>query len=75
MHDYPKAIRKLIREYEAQAYERELHQELEKLDRSFAEWAVGQPAGPASWHPSLSCHALWFQPRYGLQYVQRRVWP
>lgn len=42
MYDYPKAIKRLIRQYEGQAYERELHRELEKLDRSFTEWRNGE---------------------------------
>jgi hypothetical protein len=42
MADYPKRIKKLLREYLAEAYERELHRELAKLDRSFAEWRVGK---------------------------------
>jgi len=37
----PKKIKRLIREYAAEAYERELHQELQELDRSFAEWREG----------------------------------
>lgn len=38
MPDYSKPIKKLIREYVGKAYENELHRELSKLDRSFAEW-------------------------------------
>jgi hypothetical protein len=38
MRDYPKPIRKLIREYLGKAYENELHRELARLDQSFAEW-------------------------------------
>jgi len=41
MRDYPKRIKRLLREYSAEAYERELHRELTKLDRSFAEWRNG----------------------------------
>jgi len=38
MQEYPKKIKKLIREYAAEAHERELHRELTKLDLRFAEW-------------------------------------
>ncbi len=38
MQDYSKKIKRLIRQYLAEAYERELHRELTKLDQSFAEW-------------------------------------
>jgi hypothetical protein len=41
MHSYPKAIKRLLREYLAEAHERELHRELTKLDESFAEWRTG----------------------------------
>ena len=39
--DYPKSIKRLIRQYLEQAYERELHRELSKLDQSFTEWREG----------------------------------
>jgi hypothetical protein len=42
MADYPKPIKKLLREYLAEAYEAELQRELTKLDRSFAEWRAGK---------------------------------
>ena len=42
MQEYPKKIKKLIREFAAEAHERELHRELTKLDRRFAEWRNGQ---------------------------------
>jgi hypothetical protein len=42
MRDYPKPIKKLIREYHGKAYEKELHRELTKLDRSFTEWRDGK---------------------------------
>jgi hypothetical protein len=42
MQDYPKSIRKLLREYLGKAYERELQRELTKLDRSFVEWREGK---------------------------------
>ena len=38
MRDYPKHIKRLIRECLSEAHERELHRELTKLDQSFAEW-------------------------------------
>ncbi len=41
MKDYPKSIKRLLREYMTEAYERELHRELTKLDRSFAQWRNG----------------------------------
>jgi hypothetical protein len=40
--DYPKHIKKLLREFMTEAYERELHRELTKLDASFAEWRAGK---------------------------------
>ena len=42
MSDYPKHIKRLLREYAAQAYERELHRELARLDQAFAEWRAGE---------------------------------
>jgi hypothetical protein len=42
MSDYPKPIRRLLREYMGQAYEKELFRELTKLDQSFAEWREGK---------------------------------
>ncbi len=42
MRDYPKAIKRLLRDYNAEAYERELQRELVKLDKSFAEWREGK---------------------------------
>ena len=42
MQQYPKNIKRLLREYMGEAYERELHRELTKLDRSFAEWRDGK---------------------------------
>jgi hypothetical protein len=41
MRDYSKRIKRLLREYLAEAYERELHRELTRLDKSFAEWREG----------------------------------
>jgi hypothetical protein len=41
VHTYSKAIKRLLREYLAEAHERELHRELTKLDESFAEWRTG----------------------------------
>ena len=38
MKNYPKNIKRLLREYMIEAYERELHRELTKLDQSFAQW-------------------------------------
>jgi hypothetical protein len=42
MQQYPKNIKRLLREYMGEAYERELHRELVKLDLSFAEWRDGK---------------------------------
>ena len=42
MQQYPKNIKRLLREYMAEAYERELHRELMKLDQCFAEWRDGK---------------------------------
>jgi hypothetical protein len=41
MQDYPKHIKRLIREWNTEAYERELRRELARLDRGFAEWRDG----------------------------------
>ncbi len=42
MQQYSKNIKRLLREYMMEAYDRELHRELAKLDRSFAEWRDGK---------------------------------
>jgi len=42
MRDYPKPIKKLIREYVGRAHENELRRALGKLDQSFAEWRAGK---------------------------------
>jgi hypothetical protein len=42
MAELSKAIKRLLREYLTQAYERELHRELTKLDQSFAEWRASK---------------------------------
>ncbi len=42
MADYPKKIKRLLHEWMVEAYERELHRELTKLDRSFSEWRDGK---------------------------------
>ena len=42
MQPYPKNIKRLLRKYMIEAYERELFRELSKLDQSFAEWRDGQ---------------------------------
>jgi hypothetical protein len=41
MGDYSKRVKRLLREYAAEAYERELKRELIKLDTSFSEWRSG----------------------------------
>ena len=40
--NYPKRIKKLLREYMIEAYEMELYRELGKLEPSFAEWRNGE---------------------------------
>lgn len=42
MRDYSKKIKKLIREFSAEAHERELHRELAGLAHHFEEWRKGQ---------------------------------
>ena len=41
MNDYPKSIKRLLREFAAEAYEKELSRELARLDKSFSEWRDG----------------------------------
>ena len=41
MRNYSGKIKRLLREYMIEAYERELHRELSNLDESFAEWRNG----------------------------------
>jgi hypothetical protein len=47
MRDYPKRIKRALREWAAEAHERELHRELTILDRSFAGWREGQLSSSA----------------------------
>jgi hypothetical protein len=42
MHQYPKHIKRMIREYAAQAYEIELGQALGELEQQFALWRTGK---------------------------------
>lgn len=42
MRDYPKPIKKALRELSGEAYERELRHELGKLDKSFDAWRRGE---------------------------------
>ena len=42
MHQYPKHIKRLIREYAGQAYEIELGQALGELEQQFSHWRSGQ---------------------------------
>ena len=42
MQAHSKHIKKLLQEAQTAAYERELHGELSRLDRSFAEWRAGR---------------------------------
>jgi hypothetical protein len=41
MKEYPKRVKRMIREWMIEAYERELHRELGRLDESFAAWRRG----------------------------------
>jgi hypothetical protein len=41
MREYPKSSKHLLRRFAIEAYERELHLELTKLDQSFTEWRNG----------------------------------
>jgi len=41
MTEYPKRIKRLLRETATAAHERELHRELTKLDQPFTEWRSG----------------------------------
>ncbi|HSH80695.1 MAG TPA: hypothetical protein VLA19_19380 [Herpetosiphonaceae bacterium] len=41
LQDPPKRIKRALRQLMEMAYERELHQELEKLDQGFAAWREG----------------------------------
>ena len=41
MTDYPKNIKRLLREFAAEAHEKELSRELAQLDKSFSEWRAG----------------------------------
>ncbi|MCB9135240.1 MAG: hypothetical protein H6636_07425 [Anaerolineales bacterium] len=38
MNNYPKHIKRLLRELAAEAYEKELARELTRLDKNFSEW-------------------------------------
>jgi len=42
MQTYSRKINRLLNEFLAEAYERDLHRELTKLDQSFAEWRDGK---------------------------------
>ena len=42
MREYSKAVKRLIREYAARAYEAELGQALRALEQEFAHWHSGQ---------------------------------
>jgi ATP-dependent Lon protease len=44
MNPYPKAIKRLLREYVGEAYERELHRELTKLIRALLNGVTGKSA-------------------------------
>ncbi len=45
MKDYPKYVKRLLRELAPLAYDRELDLELSKLDARFAEWRSGHISG------------------------------
>jgi len=42
MGDYSKSIKRLLREFAAEAYEKELSRELAQLNESFADWREGK---------------------------------
>jgi hypothetical protein len=42
MTEHSKSIKRLLRQWMTEAYERELHRELTRLDQSFAEWRAGK---------------------------------
>ena len=42
MREYPKRVKRLIRDYAARAYEAELCHDLGDLERQFAIWRSGQ---------------------------------
>ena len=42
MTDYSKRIKRLLREFAVEAYEKELSRQLAKLDKSFEEWRDGK---------------------------------
>jgi hypothetical protein len=42
MQSHLRRIKRLMRQFMTEAYERELHRELTKLDKSFAEWRRGE---------------------------------
>lgn len=44
MPEYPKRVKRLIREYAARAYEAELSKALGELERQFAVWRAGPKA-------------------------------
>ena len=41
MTEYSKNVKRLLREFAAEAHERELSRELARLDKSFSEWREG----------------------------------
>ncbi len=42
MNDYPKKIKRLLREFAAESYEKELSRELARLGESFVKWRDGK---------------------------------
>jgi len=42
MAEYSKNVKRLIREFAAEVYEKELSRELARLDKSFSEWRAGR---------------------------------
>ncbi len=63
MPDYPKPIKKLLRQYAEVAYERELRVELGKLAESFTAWQSG---GITSWDLSDRIHEYYVGPSRAL---------
>jgi hypothetical protein len=42
MAEYSKNVKRLLREFAAEAHEKELSRELARLDKSFSEWRAGK---------------------------------
>lgn len=56
INNYPKKVKRELRELAAQAYEHELALELKKLDKSFAEWRNGSISSIELCHHRMHRH-------------------